>query len=64
MLGDTISHALAIIGITEQRVSRWIGAPCGCKERQDKLNALGYWAIRVLKGQTDNAEDYLDRIME
>ncbi len=64
MLGDTISRALSTIGITDTRVSRWLGAPCGCKERQEKLNALGNWALRVLAGRTKDAEKYLDEITD
>lgn len=63
MLGDKISSALSIIGITDTRVSRWLGAPCGCKERQEKLNALTFWAIRVLGGRTFRAREHLNRII-
>jgi hypothetical protein len=61
-LGNAISSALSIIGITEERVSGWLGKPCGCKERRDKLNQLGAWAKRVLTGKTDDAIKHLDDI--
>jgi hypothetical protein len=64
MLGSLISRALSTIGITDTRVSRWVGAPCGCKERQEKLDAVTYWAIRVIQGKVESAEEYLDNIME
>jgi hypothetical protein len=64
MLGSLISRALSTIGITDTRVSRWVGAPCGCKERQEKLDAVTYWAIRVMQGKVESAEKYLDNIME
>lgn len=47
-LGDIVAKALSSVGITEDRVSAWIGAPCGCGERQQKLNELGWWARRAL----------------
>ena len=49
-LGTNVSKALATIGITKERVSYWIGAPCNCTEREEKLNALGKWADSVLSG--------------
>lgn len=64
MIGDLIAQALAQVGITEERVSRWIGSPCNCRARKDKLNALSFWAVRVLKGQTDQALDYLRRLLD
>lgn len=49
-LGDNIKKALTVVGITEERVSSWLGAPCNCAERVEKLNQLGNWASRVLSG--------------
>ena len=40
-LGDMVKGALSSIGITEERVSKAIGRPCGCSERAEKLNNLG-----------------------
>lgn len=48
MLGDAIEAALASVGVTKDRVERWIGGPCGCVERQQKLNALSRWASRFI----------------
>ena len=50
-LGDAVSSALSLVGITEERVSSWLGAPCGCSERREKLNRIGAWAARVLLGE-------------
>lgn len=61
-LGDVISEALAVIGVTDDRVSRFVGAPCGCRERREKLNALSVWARRVLAGRTERAREYLEQI--
>jgi hypothetical protein len=40
-LGDLVASGLARIGITEERVSRALGRPCGCKERRAALNRAG-----------------------
>lgn len=40
-LGDMVAAGLAAVGITPERVSALTGKPCGCKERQAALNALG-----------------------
>jgi hypothetical protein len=47
-LGDLISSAMELVGISEERVTAWLGKPCGCKERREKLNRLGRWATRIL----------------
>lgn len=53
-LGDAVHKALELVGVTEDRVARWLGHSCaGCKRRQEKLNELGWWAGRVLKGKVD-----------
>lgn len=62
-LGDAISKALAAVGVTEERVSKALGRPCGCKERREKLNRLSMWALRVVQGKTEKAEEYLDEII-
>lgn len=54
-LGDAVESALRMIGITKEKVSRWIGAPCNCEERQQKLNALGDWATQMLLGKKVDA---------
>ncbi len=63
-LGDLVHNALSSVGITTERVEKWLGRPCGCKERQEKLNRIGAWAGRVLSGRKDDAEKYLDQILE
>lgn len=63
-LGDAVESALSAVGITKERVERWLGRPCGCEERQRKLNALGSWARRVLGGKTDDAEEFLNRLTD
>lgn len=62
MLGDLIETALKRVGITQESVERFVGGPCGCKERRDKLNALDAWARRILKGRIDRAREYLFKL--
>ena len=62
-LGDRVTAALSAIGITDRRVTEWLGRPCGCRERREKLNQVGRWAHRVLAGNADRAREYLDRIL-
>ena len=62
-LGDLIQRALSSIGATSERVEAWLGRPCGCKERQEKLNQLGFWATRISKGFVAKASEYLDAII-
>ena len=40
-LGDLVKSGLSAVGITEERVSRIIGRPCGCGKRAEALNRLG-----------------------
>lgn len=63
MLGDSVKDALARVHVTTELVERLVGGPCGCEERQQKLNALDAWARRVLVGKTADAVAYLWRIL-
>ena len=63
-LGDRIEQALTSVGLTSERVSKWLGKPCRCRERRMRLNALDAWARRVLAGKMDGATEYLRGIME
>ncbi len=63
-LGDMVESALSAIGVTKDRVSRWLGMPCNCERRKEKLNALGRWAKRVLTGRKEDAAKYLDQLTD
>jgi hypothetical protein len=63
-LGDLIAAALDKIGLTKGRVEAFLGRPCGCTERQEKLNALSHWAHRVLSGKVERATEHLDRLTD
>lgn len=55
MLGNRVAEALSKLGINETIVQQWLGRPCGCKERQEKLNQLEVWAGRVAKDGVSKA---------
>ncbi len=63
-LGDMLSQALSTVGITEEKVSNWLGRPCNCAERREKLNAVTLWAQRIIDGKLEDAEKHLDTIMD
>lgn len=62
-LGDNIASALDRIGLPSRRVEAWLGRPCHCKDRQERLNQLGQWAERVIKGRVEKAREFLAAIM-
>ena len=62
-LGDLTSVALSKVGITEERVSKWLGRKCNCGRRREKLNRLGAWVSRVIAGETEDAEKYLEEML-
>lgn len=63
MFGDHVARALSTVGITPERVTEWIGAECGCKERRQRLNELGVWGKRVLDGAVSGAKEKLEGLM-
>lgn len=62
-LGDIVESALSTVGITEDRITDWLGEECGCSKRKEKLNQLHGWAKRVMNGQIENAKKYLGQII-
>lgn len=50
-LGDRVEQALRLVGVTPERVSRWLGRECGCEDRKQKLNQLGAWVARIFSGK-------------
>ena len=63
-LGDMVHEALSIVGITPERVTAWMGRPCGCSGRRERLNNLSRWAKRVIAGKTEDAREYLEEIID
>jgi hypothetical protein len=49
--GDLAEKTLSAVGITKDRVEKWIGPECGCKERQDKMNRFGQWLKKKIAGE-------------
>ena len=62
-LGDRVKQALTLVGITEERVSKWLGRPCGCAEKREMLNRLGDWAVNVLSGRHSEPDKDLTAII-
>jgi hypothetical protein len=62
-LGGAVGKALNAVGVTPDRVTAWLGKPCGCRERKERLDALGFWAGRVVRGRLAGAREYLERIL-
>lgn len=56
-LGDRVASALNSIGITKDRVSALIGAPCSCPERQAALNKFGAKYLGLPAGTTANTPE-------
>lgn len=63
-LGTLIQEGLTAVGVTSERVETLLGAPCGCKERAEKLDQLSAWASRVVGGKIDQAKTYLASIFQ
>lgn len=63
-LGDIVEQALTAVGITTSRVEKWLGMPCSCTERKNKLNKLGEWASRAIFGNKDRAQEELDQLIK
>lgn len=61
--GDNVKSALDKVGVTEERISEWLGKPCGCSQRRAKLNSLSQWAQRVLTGKGQPAEE-IEELLE
>lgn len=62
-LGDRVEQAIKTIGISKEVVEEWLGRPCGCDERQEKLNQLHRWAKRLVQGKTKKAYQYFRNML-
>lgn len=62
-LGDHIEQALTKVGITKQRVSKWLGRDCGCAARQEKLNNLSRWAKTAIHEAYESAKQTFDTLV-
>lgn len=62
-LGDHVESALTAVGITSERVEKWLGRPCGCKARKAKLNKLSDWVSSVVTGTKAEAVERLEEMI-
>lgn len=63
-LGEFVERALSTLGVTKDRVEQWVGKPCGCRERKQKLDALDKWARQSLAKGGEQAVEYLRRLIK
>lgn len=55
-LGDIVKAGLSAVGITEERVSKAIGKPCGCGKRAAAMNKFGAKYLGMPSGRMGNLE--------
>lgn len=48
-LGDIVAACLSALGLTKERVSRWLGYDCGCAKRQARWNELGWHFVAIVR---------------
>ena len=63
LAGDCIALACEKVGLTTERISRWLGRECGCEDRRAKINAIHLWAKRVVSGKVEKAREILEGIL-
>lgn len=63
MLGDLVESVLSSVGLTQEQVERWLGRPCRCKERQEKLNRLQTLLARFVSGKIGDVSRYFDELL-
>lgn len=54
-IGSMIGAGLSAVGITDERVTRWLGKDCGCPHRRNKLNALAEHATKAISSVANRA---------
>lgn len=62
-LGDEVEALLKRIGVDKEMVENWLGRPCGCDERKQKLNEFSRWVKRGVKGSLEKTKRYLLNII-
>jgi hypothetical protein len=62
---ESLETAMTLVGIDKERVYNWLHSGCqSCDESRRKRAKIQLWTIRVLRGRTEGAEDFLDRILQ
>lgn len=56
-LGSAIAAGLTMVGVTEERVKKLVGGDCGCKARQNKLDAFGEGVSKAVASTANRALD-------
>lgn len=62
-LGDAVEAALSAVGVDAAEVEAWLGRPCGCEERREKLNDLGRWAAAFARRGWAGARSALSAVL-
>lgn len=63
--GDHVKTALDLVGISQDRVSRWLGQHCrNCEERRRRLNRLGWMCHEIVKGNVPQAKEILEDLLQ
>ena len=63
LLGDAIKETLSAIGITQERVSSWMGRECGCAARQEKMNKLDELVRRKASDGLEAAKGWFKKLI-
>lgn len=63
-IGDHLYSFFQRIGVTEERVMKWLNSQCRCKERQQKLNDLDRLVRQSVKLTIEQAKHYLHVMYE
>lgn len=63
LLGDHIETTLSKIGITSDRIHSWLGIPCNCQERKDKLNQLDLTIRQLVRNGVERTKKYLEEML-
>lgn len=56
-LGSLIAAGLMYVGVTEERVKKFIGKDCGCAARKSKLDAVGEGVTNAIQATANRAID-------
>ncbi len=62
--GDHVKSALDLMGITQDRVKRYLGTSCySCVERQRRLNRVGQWCRQALLGEAPQVKRMFEEVL-
>lgn len=62
MLGDQVEAALEAVGVTKDRVGRWLGTCC-CEKRKQRMNDLHRWSRQSVRMGLEAARRYLNQML-